>query len=126
MGSRGAFVSVDTGSFSFVENGQNYFSAGELSTNPNVKILLQAKGSVKAPEFSHTAGRIYAIVQDGRLKHVTYYDENHLQAVSIDLTIPHDRLLPHKHLYLDHKTAFPISDVEEKLIAQIRKEYHLQ
>ena len=126
MGSRGAFVSVDTGNFSFVSNGQNYFSVGELSTNPNVKILLQARGSVKAPEFSHTEGRIYAIVQDGRLKHVTFYDDKHLQAVSIDLTIPHYRLLPHKHLYLDHDTALPISDAEKRLIEQIRKEYNLR
>lgn len=126
MGSRGAFVDVDTGNFNFVSSGQNYFSVGTLSTNPNVKVLVQAKGSVKAPEFSHTDGRVYAIVQEGRLKHVTYYDEKHNQAVSIDLTIPHDNKLPHKHLYLDHTTAYDISDDERELITKIRKEFKLK
>lgn len=126
MGSRGAFVDVDTGNFSFVSSGQNYFSVGTISTNPNVKVLVQAKGSVKAPEFSHTEGRVYAIVQEGRLKHVTYYDEKHNQAVSIDLTIPHDNKLPHKHLYLDHTTAYDISDDERELITKIRKEFKLK
>lgn len=126
MGSRGAFVDVNTGNFSFVSNGQNYFSLGSLSTNHNVKVLVQAKGSVKAPEFSHTEGRVYAIVQEGRLKHVTYYDEKHNQAVSIDLTIPHDKKLPHKHLYLDHTTAYDISPDEQALINKIRKEYKLK
>lgn len=88
--------------------------------------MVQAKGSVKAPEFSHTEGRVYAIVQEGRLKHVTYYDEKHNQAVSIDLTIPHDSKLPHKHLYLDHTTAYDISDDEQELIDKIRKEYKLK
>ena len=126
MGSRGAFVNVNTGNFTFVENGQIYNSIGTLSTNPNVKILVQSKGSVKAPEYSHTKDRVYAIVQDGRLKHVTYYDENHNQSVSIDLTIAHQGKLPHKHLYLDHTTAYDISDTDEKLIKQIKKEYKLQ
>ena len=126
MGSRGAFVNVDTGNFSFVQGGQHYFSIGTLSTNPNVKVLVQPKGSVKAPEFSHTEGRVYAIVQEGRLKHVTYYDEKHNQAVSIDLTIPHDGLLPHKHIYLNHKKGDPISDDEKRLIEQIRKEFNLR
>ena len=126
MGSRGAFVDVNTGNFSFVQGGHHYFSIGTLSTNPNVKVLVQPKGSVKAPEFSHTEGRVYAIVQDGRLKHVTYYDEKHNQAVSIDLTIPHDNKLPHKHLYLDHTTAYDVSDDEQELINKIRKEYKLK
>lgn len=126
MGSRGAFVSVSTGNFTFKSGGQNYFSLGTLSTDSNVKILVQDKGSVKAPEYSHTENRVYAITQDGKLKHVTFYDKEHNQAVSIDLTIPHDNLLPHKHLYLNHKTAYPISDKEAKLIDQIKKEYHLK
>lgn len=126
MGSRGAFVSVNTGDFTFKSGGQNYFSLGTLSSDNNVKILVQNKGSVKAPEYSHTENRVYAIIQDGKLKHVTFYDENHKQSVSIDLTIPHDNLLPHKHLYLNHENAYPVSKEETKLIDQIKKEYHLK
>lgn len=37
MGSRGAFVDVDAGNFSFNDGGQHYKSIGELSSDPNVK-----------------------------------------------------------------------------------------
>jgi hypothetical protein len=126
MGSRGAFVDVNINDFTFRLGGQNYFSLGTLSSNENVKVLVQTSGAVKAPEYSHTENRIYAIIQKGILKHVTYYDKDHNQAISIDLTIPHDHILPHKHIYLDHKTAYPISEAESKLIAKIKKEYHLK
>ena len=68
MGSRGAFVSVDLGNFAFKAGGQHYKSLGTLSSNSNVKVIVQDSNNVKAPEFSHTEGRIYAIVKDGQLK----------------------------------------------------------
>lgn len=79
-------VHLNAGDFSFVDGGKTFRSIGDFD---NVKILVKESGSVKAPEFSHTAGRIYAIVQDGKLKHLAYYDENHKQAVSIDLQHAH-------------------------------------
>lgn len=69
MGSRGAFADVNTGNFTFVDGGQTYHSLGEVD---GVKVIVRDKGSVKAPEFSHTANRIYAVVQDGKLKHLTF------------------------------------------------------
>ena len=86
MGSRGAFEDVNSGNFSFVDGGQHYMSLGSLSNDPNVKVLIQDSSNVKAPEFSHTPGRIYAIVKEGVLKHLAYYDEDHKQAVSIDFS----------------------------------------
>lgn len=44
MGSRGAFVDVNMGNFTFKDGGQNYFSIGTLSSDPNVKVLIQNKG----------------------------------------------------------------------------------
>ena len=102
MGSRGAFVDVNMGNFSFKEGGQHYKSLGVLSSNPNVKIIIQDSANVKAPEYSHTPGRIYAVVKDGYLKHLAYYDENHNQAVSIDLMHEHNGVRPHRHEYLSH------------------------
>ena len=93
----------------------------------NVKILVKESGSVKAPEFSHTADRIYAIIQNGALKHLTYYDENHKQAVSIDLLHSHHGVQPHKHLYLDHSdTGIAISAEERNMINKIKEEFHLR
>lgn len=124
MGSRSSFKNVGAGDFRFVENGETYLSIGSFD---NVKILIKARGSVKAPEFSHTEERIYAIIQNGALKHLAYYDENHKQAVSIDLLHAHHGIQPHKHLYLDHSDrGIPISDEERALINKIKEEFNLR
>lgn len=123
MGSRGAFEDVNAGNFNFVVGGQNYHSVGEVN---EIKILVQDKGAVKAPEYSHTKNRAYAIVQNGKLKHVAFYDENHRQVTSIDLQHSHHGLMPHKHLNLDHSdVGIPITMEEERLIKKIRRVYGL-
>ena len=129
MGSRGAFVNVNKDDFSFVEGGQHYNSIGCLSSNPNVKVLIQDSNNVKAPEFSHTSERIYAIVKDGKLKHLAYYDEKHRQSMSIDLAHPHNGIQPHRHVYLSHNKkdpGVPPTKEELALIKKIRKEFHLK
>ncbi len=129
MGSRGAFVSVDAGNFSFVEGGQHYMSLGTLSSNPNVKVIIQDSTNVKAPEFSHTPGRVYAVVKDGSLKHLAYYDEEHKQAVSIDFAHAHQGVQPHRHVYMSHgknDPGVPPTDAEKALIKKIKKEFHLK
>ncbi len=101
MGSRGAFINVNAGNFSFTEYGQHYETIGEIG---GVKILNQMIGPVKAPEYSHSKNRIYAIVQNGKLKHLTFYDENHNQVKSIDFEHKHglDKVQPHVHFNLVH------------------------
>ena len=129
MGSRGAFLNVETGNFEFIEGGQHYKSIGVLSSNPNVKVIVQDSRNVKAPEFSHTAGRIYAVIKDGQLKHLAYYDEKHKQAVSIDLTHPHKGVQPHRHVYLSHNKndpGMPPYPEEIELINNIKREFHLR
>ena len=129
MGSRGAFVDVGKGVFDFVQGGQHYMSLGTLSGNPNVKVIIQDSNAVKAPEYSHTAGRIYAVVKNGELKHLAYYDDAHKQAVSIDLAHDHKGVQPHRHVYLSHNKNDPgISPTAEEsaLIKKIKKEFHLR
>ena len=129
MGSRGAFVNVDKGDFSFKEGGQHYKSIGTLSTNPNVKIIIQDSNNVKAPEYSHTPGRVYAVVKDGVLKHLAYYDQTHKQAVSIDLAHDHKGVQPHRHVHLQHGKnlpGVPPTWLENELIKKIKKEFHLK
>lgn len=129
MGSRGSFVDVNSGDFTFVAGGQHYKSIGILSSNPNVKVIVQDSSNVKAPEFSHTPGRIYAIVKDGTLKHLAYYDENHNQAISIDLAHAHHGVQPHRHVYMSHDKndpGVPPTPTEMELINKIKKEFHLK
>lgn len=126
MGARGAFVDVSMDDFTFIEGGQQYQSIG---MSGEVKVLLQTKGSVKAPEFSHTPNRVYAIVQDGKLKHIAYYDDKHKQAVSIDLLHEHKGIKPHRHEYMSHNKNdpdIPPTPTEMALIRRIKKEYGLQ
>lgn len=126
MGSRGAFVDVNVGDFTFVANGQQYQTIG---ISGEVQVLVQTSGSVKAPEYSHTANRVYAIIQDGKLKHISYYDTEHKQAVSIDLQHAHKGVQPHRHEYLRHSKndpGIPPTAAEEALIRRIRKEFRLQ
>ena len=113
MGSRGAFIDLE--SFDFVEGGQHYHKIGVLSTNPNVIIVYQDSNSVKAPEFSHTAGRVYAVVKNGELKHLAYYDEKHQQAV--------------RHVHMSHNKndpGVPPTAEEIKLANKIKKEFNLK
>ena len=126
MGARGAFVDVNMEDFTFIEGGQQYQSIG---MSGEVKILIQTKGGVKAPEFSHTPNRVYAVVQDGKLKHIAYYDDKHKQAVSIDLLHEHKGVKPHRHEYMSHNKndpGIPPTPAEMALIRRIKKEYGLQ
>lgn len=120
MGSRGAFIDVDSGDFTFTENGQKYMAVGMID---NVKVLVQTSGSVKALEYSHTANRIYAIVQKGQLKHIAFYDENHKQIKAIDLMHKHNGIIPHYHLNMKHgkDEAYAISDEDKIFVSKIKK-----
>lgn len=123
MGSRGAFVNINVNDFNFVDSGQTYHSIGIVE---GVKVLVRDKGSVKAPDYSHTENRIYAIIQNGKLKHLTWYDENHMQISSIDFLHAHNGLIPHKHIYLNHKDASDnITKDELDLANKIRRKFNL-
>ena len=104
-------------------------SLGTLSGNPNVKVIIQDSKAVKAPEYSHTAGRIYAVVKNGELKHLAYYDDAHKQAVSIDFAHDHQGVKPHRHVYLSHNKddpGIPPTPEESALIEKIKKEFKLR
>lgn len=123
MGSRGAFENVDLGYFSFKEDGKYYHTIGEVD---GVQVIIQDSGSVKAPEYSHTANRIYATIQNGKLKHLSFYDENHKQVVSIDLLHQHHGLMPHKHLNLEHgDNGIPITVDDEEIIRKVKRRFGL-
>lgn len=123
MGSRGAFENIHAGDFTFREGGQLYHSIGEID---GIKVLVMDAKRVKAPEYSHTAERIYAIVQNGKLKHLAYYDEDHNQSICIDFLHSHHNIQPHKHLYLDHSDdGISITKEEQRMADKIRRRFHL-
>lgn len=124
MGGRGAFLNSSGGNFHFVEKGKVYHSIGLVD---GVKVLLQDKGASKAPEMSHSANRIYAIVQNQALKHIAYYDENHNQIACIDFLHSHRGIKPHQHFNLNHcDDGIPATKEQFSLAAKIRREFHLK
>lgn len=126
MGSRGSFVNVNSGDFAFEENGQTYFTIGEKM---GVQVLVRPNTSVKAPEYSHTRSRIYAVVQKGELKHLSFYDQNHNQIESIDFGHKHNGLIPHVHYNLNHDKNLPgkkPSKEHLELADKIKKEFKLK
>ncbi len=122
MGGRGAFKNVSSKDFTFVENGQTYFKVAEID---GVEILVR-KGnvSVKAPEYSHSANKIYATLQNGKLKHLSFYDENHKQFKSIDFMHEHgtNHVKPHVHFGMQHikdEKGTPPSRADYEIIDKI-------
>lgn len=127
MGSRGSFVDVDKGDFTFVDGGQTFRKVAMVD---DVVVLERISGGAKAPEYSHSADRIYAVIQKKEkknietgenettidLKHLAFYDKNHNQKVSIDFQHEHNGAKPHVHFNLIHDKNEPgISPTKEQL-----------
>lgn len=124
MGGRGAFVNVSIGDFTFNEGGQKYHSIGEVD---GIKVLIEDAKNVKAPEFSHTANRVYAIIKDGQLKHLSFYDENHNQVRVIDFQHEHHGLKPHVHLNLNHNDkGIKPTPQEMAVVDKVRRRFNLK
>ena len=118
MGGRGSFVNVNSGNFAFKEGGQTYFSVGMIGDN--IKVLERPGTSVKAPEYSHTENRIYAIMQKGELKHIAFYNEKHELVKSIDFQHYHDGMKPHVHHDVYHEGAVtPMTASEQHVYEQV-------
>lgn len=64
MGGRGAFEDVNIGNFNFVDGGQVYKTIG---TFDDVQVLIQEKGAVKAPDFSHTENDVHCYCMGARI-----------------------------------------------------------
>ncbi len=123
MGSRGSFVNVEKGDFSFVEDGKKYESMGEIA---GVKIIQKMDGPVNAPAYSHSPNRIYAVLQKGNIKYLAFYDENHKQVKIIDFFHFHgtNHIKPHIHYNMIHdpnEPGTPPTEEDWKLIEEIQK-----
>lgn len=120
MGSRGAFVNVNKGNFSFTENGKKYETIGQIG---DIQILsMGSTKNVKAPEYSHSPKRIYVTMKNGIIKHISFYDENHKQIKVIDMEHEHYGIKPHVHYNLDHSDkGISLSDEDMALIKKIKR-----
>ena len=123
MGSRGAFINVDRGDFNFTENGQHYETIGQIE---DIQILSMGSArNVKAPEYSHSANRVYVIMKDGKIKHISFYDANHKQIKVIDFEHSHYGIKPHIHYNLNHDDkGIPLTQEDLDLIKKSKGGYN--
>ncbi len=118
MGGRGSFINVNSNNFAFKESGQTYFAIGMIGDN--IKVLERPGFSVKAPEYSHTENRIYAIMQKGELKHIAFYNDKHELIRSIDFLHYHDGKKPHVHHDIYHNCQVTLTTIaDQKIIDQV-------
>lgn len=85
----------------------------------------QTFGAVKSPEYLHSLNSTYAVIQNEKLKHLTFYDENHRQVKSIDFSNLHvkNKVVSYVHYNMAHNnepvTLLLVSDWQ--LINKIKK-----
>lgn len=121
MGGRNAFIDVDTNNFEFKDGGKTFY---KIDAYNNVDILIRKeKLPYKAPEYSKESEATYAIIQNGKIKHIAFY-KNHKQIKCIDLLHPHNQIEPHIHYNLDHTTGFSVNEKEDiQLINTLKRRY---
>lgn len=62
---------------------------------------------------------MYAVVKDGVLKRLAYYDQNHNQEVSIDLAHPHNGVMP--LVYSDSPDTSAIDETSRSIDVYIQE-----
>lgn len=94
----------------------------------NVKFVKAVVGSATAPLETMTKGRVYVTVNaDDKLKFISYYDKVNKRAKTIDLTKPHEWVLPHTHHGYNHaennsaKGYANLTTEEKKMVARVEK-----
>lgn len=81
---------------------------------------------MKAPDYSHTANRTYAVIQNGKLKHLAFYDENHNLVRVIDFGHMHNEKKPHVHYDKEHELSSGVpTDDDWKIIKKILRRYNV-
>lgn len=124
MGSRGAFVNVDSSDFTFVENGQIYHTIG---FEDGIKFIYQEehKSGKKIPDYSHEADTIYVLIANNQIKQIGVY-KNHIKTRSIDLLHSHTNKLTHEkfkwHVHTDlfhQENATSLSNDDLSLVEKV-------
>lgn len=97
MGGRGASSGISA-------NGKPYGTEYKsLLTAGNIKFVVKLEGSVTAPMETMTSNRVYVTIDaEGKPKYISYYDRDNKRRKQIDLTRPHNGVLPHTHHGYNH------------------------
>lgn len=122
MGGRGASSGMSAKGKPYGSEYKTVLKAG------NVKFVKAVGGSATAPLETMTKWRVYVTVNaDDKLKFISYYDKVNKRAKTIDLTKPHEGVLPHTHHGYNHaendsaKGYANLTTEEKKMVARVEK-----
>lgn len=122
MGGRGASSGISAKGKPYGSEYKTVLKAG------NVKFVKAVGGSATAQLETMTKGHVYVTVNaDDKLKFISYYDKVNKRAKTIDLTKPHEGVLPHTHHGYNHaendsaKGYANLTTEEKKMVARVEK-----
>lgn len=122
MGGRGASSGMSAKGKSYGSEYKTVLKAG------NVKFVKAVGSSATAPLETMTKGRVYVTVNtDDKPKFISYYDKVNKRVKTIDLTKPHEGVLPHTHHGYNHaendsaKGYANLTTEEKNMVARVEK-----
>ena len=122
MGGRGASSGMSAKGKSYGSEYKTVLKAG------NVKFVKAVGSSATAPLETMTKGRVYVTVNtDDKPKFIPYYDKVNKRVKTIDLTKPHEGVLPHTHHGYNHaendsaKGYANLTTEEKNMVAWVEK-----
>lgn len=120
MGGRGASSGTSAKGKPYGSEYDTVYEAG------NIKFVMASDGSATAPLETMTHGRVYVTINaNDQLKFISYYSNEKKRKKTIDLTKPHNGVIPHVHNgYLhnenDGRKGFSNPTTEEnRMIARV-------
>lgn len=100
-------------------------------TDGNVKFVTRLGENPSAPMETMTKNRVYVTLDEsGKPKYISYYDKDNMRKKQIDLTVPHDSVLPHTHHGYNHNEndtnkGYAHLDAKEKaMVERIQKAWY--
>lgn len=122
MGGRGASSGMSAKGKPYGSEYKTVLKAG------NVKFVKAVGSSATAPLETMTKGRVYVTVNtDDKPKFISYYDKVNKRVKTIDLTKPHEGVLPHTHHGYNHaendsaKGYANLTTEEKNMVARVEK-----
>ena len=125
MGGRGSSSGIS-------DNGKLYGTEYKtLMQFGNIKFVQRLNNSAVAPMETMTKGRVYVTVNaDGKLKCISYYDNENKRSKTIDLDRGHRGMMPHTHHGYEHnendskKGATNLTQKEKEMVAKVKKMWY--
>ena len=117
MGGRGTNLNVNAYLSRSEKSQMSEFT--NLGLYGNVRFLKTNAPNAQTPIFSHTPGRVYAIIDKGKVKDIGIYGKNHVNKTVIHLSNTKHGI--HEHQGIKHVGHDPLSKSHKNLVNHVNK-----